>query len=1506
MVNEKDREDFILKQQKKMESQQMKESLYEPKGQQANAYEKMLKNNQESVMPTANSSYANSQSNTQNNQVNGMYARSASKPSSYQSTQSRVVMEESPKADPYKKVSAEPEQKTYVHTAKQEEHTNSYMHTATEEKKQFVHTSDDRQGQPMMARAEEGSPGKGRPLAYAEPEDYSKMNLKAGAGRLLEAQKEYDMMMKGMDQKPVSKQDAEMKEKFTNQLSVKPKVPINQGSTVVFSGGRGGQVSRTTAMTGMRVGKNEPESKIKARQSHESQADGMKSGFRMQNEEGSSPSTIRVADSSAVSGKNIRQHDETNKLIRTEVNSASGGTNAVATKGGSSQGSKPSIKMGDVSIHGNTVMAPSMQDRWKKTEPNRAGKHKPATLVNTEEYGVHIVGGKFANKASVENSYKFATPMVTTNFVNLFNNPEIAKKFGIVISTNAQTSQKEFSIVRGKAGDITKEQILFELKQSGCKDEDALPLADEIFHAINADETDYKSSLVQKDNSLFATLHQTGGKVNGNAKIEVKTDGKNFSIVKPVGIVACKAGLSVEKPMRKLSRAGNNYMMGMTEQGGAEAGKGISETRQVVRVAALVAPNLAGKANVFFQAELQQHLNGFVVVPMGKGKTQQFTVAEMKSLLADAGISQDALSRIQIGDDFSGWAKEMLKANEGIKAGSVNKLNDKQVTFMKTLSGARAATLLDRRTAINNIYKQYGVEITADYSHFAVQRVDAKIKEAIRKYGGENKVPLALMTALKEEKMIANNNVYKNAGSGKVARVVALIKGNVEKHGGDAGKGLSIATRMANIAPRLVSAGIKSVWITNVVARELAQKSVLLAAKGALTAAKAANATARLTGSKNLAKIGNKLNKASLKTRSASNKFLKANRSVNGKVRTFKRDFKDKLKRLNPIYRAKQKIKAKAAQWWSKKLSSKGVGGVLARATNKVFGGFAKVFRFGGKVKAILIKYILIIAGIFFILWFIGCAISGLVGAVSSMFNLNSQEYDTKQYLAQQLQSYYEDDIAYITSQVDGLQNPNYNADTNPYVDHIESVTITYEDYKDYDKYNAIASDMEVTDFMQSSNNGEILSMALVKFDHNLGSLKGHWYSSTPTPNKQLEKVSEYIKQLYHGSHYLVVTVDKRTVSSEYELPEGEEADEDAESYSYEVYTVNATYKTYYFDYLFDCNLENSPQRLANESATNGNLSVCDSWDSIYYTLRQAGFTHAGATGAMANMAYESGHCTFDPATSNSVGPEPTAGTGPTGKGPYGICQWTSMGNRKGTMVAWCTSMGYDSNSTSGQLQYMIHEVNDIADYSKTKKAMKESGYTPYEAANVFGENFEGYGGGQESLRGGMAEKMATAYDAYKDDWSGLWSLGEQIAALSMQYDGKIHYTQGPSNGYLGTREISNIENAVMIEGNAVARGTDCSGFVKCIYLAVDAPNASGMPTYTGAYPGYATALPLAQASPGDIAWREGHVEIVIGDGVTFGLHKCYGGASNDVAAHVKDASTGSLSNFTQVYRLWQ
>lgn len=1164
--------------------------------------------------------------------------------------------------------------------------------------------------------------------------------------------------------------------------------------------------------------------------------------------------------------------------------------------------------------------------------------------------GIHCSGGKINGAYKSLNTkadYKDNSNSINEQALSIFANEDIANQCGIKFDPK----QRAVFLQNSQVGEVSKTSIAEVLIKNGYTPQAAYQYANEALRTLNQQNGSgvmARSSsgstevAIRSDNdskAITVPAQISGNKQQAIIKAHIIND--KFVIYRPMDEKVRRAKVNIERTGSRVSSMNYHYAIGQLQSSSAEAGQGVGNVMQAARVASLIAPQMSIHVNRVLQDEIKRDLKNNVVFK-NKSGTMHMSVDEMNKALVQMGFSPELVSQCKIGDDYSGFAKAVLKSDgEGVTAD--NTLTNEQKDLLQSLSKSASMTKDQKIKSINTVLNKYGITMNGDYGHATVLRLNQELKKATRKYGGIDKIPEEFRNALQEGIKFAKNNTYGNVRSKKLINAAFIAKGQLEKNGAEAGKGLSMNTRAYQVATSTIKLYVQVKWKINILAREAAQKALLFAAKGMLASARAANALHLTKLSKGLEKVG-KAGEA------GANVFKSANRFANNFTKNAKSKVGGWVREHNPLRFAKKQARRAIRGIGNRIAGSALYRRFMASKLGRVIGGIGRGFGIvGGKIKAVknalahlfrafgfikhLIRKVLVTAALILILFCIFCILlNSVIGAFTSLFDANGQEYDTKQYLASHLKEYWEDDMNYVFDIKNDLQHglDDATAQADLDADQVNKVTFIFEDFKHYSasdvavshpneewmwdfNYEMVADDFESYDYTQSSNNGEIMSMALIRYNWNLGSLKNSWFAADPVPNHQLRDVDEYMKKLYYGSHELVVTVEAQSFASD-DVTDGELADSENE-WSHVEYEITATYKTYYFNYLFDTNLSDEPRRtctfIMEEDSIDkigSEVGFVDGWDSIYYALRQEGISHNGAAGVMSNLAHESA----DRHNWQAAPPNPTAGK-PSGTGPYGICQWTSSGDRKANMISWCQSKGYDYTSTSGQLAYMIYEINNKNELKPTKNYIYSSSYSPYEMANKFADNFERYGGGEEASRGNLAETIAAYYDKYKnatdEELSELYNTGQKIADIATKSIGKIHYTQGTGD-YVGTRETSlSAAYAGFSEDPASSpptAGMDCSSFA---YGCYSEAGISGLPLTSAGYSSLsAKEVPIEQAAPGDVVWKSGHVGICVGGGKAVALRSCFfykTGKYHEDDCSV-DCYTSNVSSFTKAYRLWK
>ena len=472
-------------------------------------------------------------------------------------------------------------------------------------------------------------------------------------------------------------------------------------------------------------------------------------------------------------------------------------------------------------------------------------------------------------------------------------------------------------------------------------------------------------------------------------------------------------------------------------------------------------------------------------------------------------------------------------------------------------------------------------------------------------------------------------------------------------------------------------------------------------------------------------------------------------------------------------------------------------------------------------------------------------------GAVVSLFNFQSQQKDIRAAAISTIQNCYKEDLNYIA----GL----------PY----DQVELLFKDVRD-DTYAEWQSKTGAATFYQMSNWAELLSMAVVRFGYDF-----HGASS--------REVCDYVRRLYHGSHKILV--ETYTFSAD----TGREDKNGDPEYEYQT-GAEVTYVSYYFDKLFDCGLSDTRQTITGSSeAANG--SWVKDWDTLYAYLRDVGMSHAGASGVMANLAFETGgNNSRDCYSLNPQFIRPNAGAPIRDGAGYGIVQWTYK-SRQEPFVDYCDVNGMDYTTLTAQLNYMVYEMSTNPYYRSSWNAATTGTNAGQVALVIAGDGgYEACRADYRAMRVVLADAIAEQYAPYEEEWSVFVPSGDQIAELAESYVGKLHYHWG---------------------GWSLTTGADCSGFVSAIYKACGYDYGHQISSdFRSNFDEY--RVPVEDIQPGDIiVFTWAHVGIYVGDGyyVAESSAKCGRGKGTAYAGQCPNdcqKNRLNMNSVDKVLRLWR
>ena len=670
----------------------------------------------------------------------------------------------------------------------------------------------------------------------------------------------------------------------------------------------------------------------------------------------------------------------------------------------------------------------------------------------------------------------------------------------------------------------------------------------------------------------------------------------------------------------------------------------------------------------------------------------------------------------------------------------------------------------------------------------------------------------------------------------------------------------------------------------------MAGKSFLWASRnGAKLGVRVTGGAINLTG-KFATKAGKAIEKAAAKTGSAGG--AKVARALQKYGRGVKKVGTSKRRLGKKINHVREKVKDFSKDPFGVKRKSKAqIQRLMMKAWGKLTARFAWLNKFGNGVKFIskiasvistvasaVSQVVFFAIGIFLLCIIVLLLLNMIIPIIASAFNFGAYEETVQDIVVKQVQDCYEEDIQKMID-ISG------NYDTS---------TIDYDDtFRDIDKYNEMKSEADASSFVQSTNCAEIIAMTMVRFEYDMD-ISGDDEVSLA----QKREIQKYIKELYYGSHELYVDV----TTSSYQVDTGR-IDSDGNP----IYETRAkrdaalTYRTYYFEYMFDestVTLGRSETPVIYTGDVEGGsgsavYGTVTSWDDMYANMRQNGFTHEGACGMMANLAFETagGQASWTEADIRRNFINATL-VSSDGYDSYGIVQWT--GGRKTNLINWCLENGYDHTTISGQLAFMYYEMR--TSYTGTYNYLRTSGNSAYNCGLYVADHYEVCAEQYRPGRATLAETFADMYAAYKDDYSDLVKAGDAIVQYAVQYVGRIHYTQG-TGSYIGTRYLGPDLDQAVYTGGTPTIGTDCSGFVYSVFKHFGITT----PTYTGAYTS-AHKISLNDIQPGDILYRDGHVGIYIGNGQLVQSSSCYGGD------HSEDLNirTYNASSWVCAYRYWE
>ena len=317
----------------------------------------------------------------------------------------------------------------------------------------------------------------------------------------------------------------------------------------------------------------------------------------------------------------------------------------------------------------------------------------------------------------------------------------------------------------------------------------------------------------------------------------------------------------------------------------------------------------------------------------------------------------------------------------------------------------------------------------------------------------------------------------------------------------------------------------------------------------------------------------------------------------------------------------------------------------------------------------------------------------------------------------------------------------------------------------------------------------------------------------------------------------------------------------------------------------------------ASEFSTVSGLIGGSTQENIWFALREAGYSEIASAAVMGNIQLESG---FNPAVVE----------GGTGIG-FGICQW-SFG-RRDALEAYAASKGTDPSDLQTQIEFLLAELtpgggaNGYASFQ-----MGGSSSSMYDGNSYTYNDWKNASDIETATVAFMALFERPSYDPEINHMS------ERLSAANDYYNQYQGIESSGSDGRVGTINLSEenslrmsnmLSEAIRIcEDNRYTYSQDnrngeyqfdCSSFVYRLYqeyFGIQIPNTtSGYSTSSQYCVGDINSVDL---QPGDVLWRDGHVEIYLGNGLTAGAK-----SGNVATADQIRISNVVKSNFTHVFR---
>lgn len=692
----------------------------------------------------------------------------------------------------------------------------------------------------------------------------------------------------------------------------------------------------------------------------------------------------------------------------------------------------------------------------------------------------------------------------------------------------------------------------------------------------------------------------------------------------------------------------------------------------------------------------------------------------------------------------------------------------------KVKGGKNASAELNR--AMTKMLNEYGINIRLSANLYGTNlektagQYMRKLKKEAKRLGIPKSEIAPAMKILKDAKRHGASTRFSRARKLSIKRnikremrhiIIGLLQ-QTQRSGGEAGRGMSLTGQYVRIAHGTLRRFVKftkgSAWLaykasaTALAGQILAAKKVLGAEKAAAFAAKHKILAKGAKTYINFDKIaGMKAQKAKGAAKNVGKKA--GNRIIGVTAKPFASAGKwavQKIMKTRTGKRIKEgfRILKKVGHVVGTPVRAIGKGAnLLGKGLHVVL----KPFRFASAIlKKVLIGFLAL------------CAVTLLLTAIQegtfAAFSLESVEKKDRDDLIEYINKLYNDDMDYVLSDVVTCRDSKKakNGDITKIDD------LTFEDNRSDDLYEEmkkkiVGDGLKDNDmhFVESSNCAEIMVMAYIRFDMDFdnaeytpasenGAVDGNGSAKDNTANpyvkKGMDAVKAYVKELWYGSHSIMISKTAHTSSAEDYVDKSQKGSEfvtDAGAIT--TYTATVTYTTDYFNDIFNDKLATERQVTTIDADAQNIIDGYDftggsAEDICYYMLRKAGFTHEGACGVMGNIQQESSF-------------EPSNGTGSY----YGLFQLGQ--DRLANMKKFAEGKGLDPASVPAQMGFTLkeltgngHNFKALLSKLKDKKVYKDEKGAVL-AANDWCVVYERCVGGSDAYSGTFPDR---AYKTYR------------------------------------------------------------------------------------------------------------------------------------------------------------